>query len=363
MNNNMFMHIYDARAISFGTDRNEELKKLRNDIVGAIRGEKKIRAPRFIMFKVTDRCNSGCIYCRYAYNKKYDHNLGTEKMTKEQFLEVLEQAAELGIEAIAFNGGEALMREDIIELVHETVKRKILPIIMTNALLLEKYWDELGKIGVRYIIASFDTLDKEVFEEQRCVSYEKTLQGIESLNKMREKYGNVFVHITSVLTSKNLELMPQLVEYCNRNEMWIELSVYDTYNQTQDILSVSDESKLKEFCEYMIQKKREGFYISNADCYFEHLADFCIRKHRIPQNYKCYSGYGIVLLDNDLVVRPCWGHDVIGSLKHNILEELWNNEKMELVRKMMINGQCGGCWNLCTEFNSMCEALLERGDI
>ena len=59
---------------------------------------------------------------------------------------------------------------------------------MTNGLLLPAMWDRLGSMGLKYIIISFDSLSKEIYEKQRGCSFEKALAGIDAAVKMMEKY-------------------------------------------------------------------------------------------------------------------------------------------------------------------------------
>lgn len=363
MNQNMFAHIYDARSAAFGTDREAELSGLYRDVRQALETGGPAPKPRFLMFKVTDCCNSGCIYCDYAHNRRHRCHDSQDLLSTERFLQVLDQAAELGVEALAFNGGEALLRPDIIPLVAASAERRILPILMTNGLLLDRMWDSLGQAGLRYVILSLDTLDAEAFALHRGVSLEQTLRGLRGALDMREKYPGTVIHLTSVLTRHNLSHILPLADFCNEYRVWLEISVYDTYGQKEDVLSVTDEDALRRLCTQMIARRRSGAYISSSELYFSHLPDFCIRKQRTPDGYRCYSGYGILLLDDKLTARPCWGEDVVGSLESESLARLWNNCAMSRCRRMMLDGHCGGCWNLCTEFNALCTALAERNGV
>lgn len=356
MEGNMFAHIYEARSASFGTSYDEEMKDIREEVTSCIEKDSCPTTPRFIMFKVIDRCNSGCVYCGYARQNHPDTDYQSPlALSTDDLVSVFVQAEQLGVDAIALNGGEPLLRKDIVELTDSLCKRKILPILMTNGALLENKWDALGEAGLKYIIISLDSLVPEHYELQRGISFSLAMKGVEAALKMREKYGDVIIHLTTVLTRCNLEDMIQLVEFCDNNKVWLEISVYDTYGMTEDRLSVTDRLRLNQVVGKLKELKECGSYISSSFEYLDHLENFCIGHMRIPQNYSCASGYGILLMDDSLDARPCWGSKVgnVGNIKDSTLSEVWNNSLMQHYRKEMLCGRCGGCWNLCTEFNSM----------
>lgn len=356
MEGNMFAHIYQVRSDVFGTSYENEISKIRNEILTCIKNDDCPITPRFIMFKVMDRCNSGCIYCGYARQNHPDKD-GCKSyiLNTNELIDIFDQAAELGVDAIALNGGEPLLRNDIGVLTEALNKRRILPILMTNGVLLDSKWKELGVAGLKYIIISIDSLIPEHYEFQRGISYIAAMKGVQAALEMREKYGDVIIHLTAVLTRYNLEDILTLVDFCNANRIWLEISVYDTYGMTEDKLSVTDRIGLKRVVTKLKELKKEGSYISSSYEYLNHLEEFCLEHNRIPQKYSCYSGYGILLLDDLLNARTCWGSQVgdIGNIKNSSLSEVWNNSKMRHYRKKMLGGRCGGCWNLCIEFNSM----------
>lgn len=368
MKGNMFTHIYQMRSSSFGTSYEEEIRRTYSEIENGITKNNVSSAPRIIMFKVTDRCNSGCIYCGYArQNTKNQISAEQDYPNTESLIDVFDQAATIGVDAVALNGGEPLLRRDIVELVSALSVRKILPILMTNGILLRSKWDALGAAGLRYIVISLDSLNPEHYRFQRGVGFDIAFQGIQAAMKLREKYGDTAIHLTTVLTRYNLEDMIPLAEFCTQNKLWLEISVYDTYGMTEDKLSVTDRDRLeKAVCE-LINMRKNGAYISSSEEYMRHLPEFCINHRRIPEKYTCFSGYGILLMDTLLNVRPCWGSKVgnIGNMNQSSLGDLWKSEQMCHYRKTMLCGECGGCWNLCTEFNTMVLEMRKifKGDI
>lgn len=365
MEGNMFAHIYRARSASFGTSYENELRIAQDEILRCVKNNDCPASPRFIMFKIIDRCNSGCIYCGYARQNHLDIDFRSSCALKtNEIIDVFDQASELGVDAIALNGGEPLLRNDIVELTETLNNRKILPILMTNGTLLEGKWDALGEAGLKYIIISIDSLVADHYEFQRGISFISAMKGVEAALQMREKYGDVIIHLTAVLTRYNLEDMLPLLEYCDKNKIWLEISAYDTYGMNEDNLSVTDRIRLSQVVSKLKELKKNGSYISSSDEYLNHLEEFCIKHNRIPKNYSCFSGYGILLMDDLLNARPCWGSKVgnVGCIKSNSLKDIWNSSIMHHYRKEMLCGRCGGCWNLCTEFNSMIKNFNYGGE-
>lgn len=358
MNNNIFSHIFKARKFNFSVDEEAELIKFKKDIVAEINCERPCSAPRFIMFKLTERCNSSCIYCGYSAKKRSSiYKPKKDLITLNKCQDILEQAGRLGVLGIAYNGGEPLLHESITEIIASTINNNISPILMTNGLLLPEKWDKIGKAGLKYVMISLDSLDEDVFRLHRGVSLERTLNGVEAAMKMREKYGDMIIHITAVITRYNISEISKLAEFSRKNDIWLEVCAYHhTIDADKpDLLSVTDKRLLCSEIETIKKLQREGTPISTSYEYIDHIESFFIEHKNKPDNYKCMGGYTTLQVDSKLDVRPCWesSFGVLGNLRDNTIAELWCGSQMQEYRKKMLAGQCSGCWNMCNEVTAL----------
>lgn len=359
MSDNIFEHIFKARSLAYKTDELRELQDFKKRVNQEIEGLIECNNPKFIMFKVTNKCNSGCLYCGYSAKKnRYSDVFLDNEMDKihfEDFKRIIDEAMKVGVYSIAYNGGEPLLRNDIEKIIAYSNEKKILPILMTNGLLLPQKWDLLGAAGLKYIMISFDSLNSDVFKIQRGVSLKKTIDGINAALKMRKKYGEMIIHITAVITKYNVEELCVLADYCKQNNIWLEVCTYHHMSSDIDVLSVDNENVCKKVVEKLILYKNQGYPIATSIEYLNHIFDFCINKKKKPDNYRCVVGYTILQIDGYLNARSCWdsSFNILGNLKENTISGIWSSPQMIGYRKRMLQGCCFGCWNMCNEVTAL----------
>jgi len=81
----------------------------------------KVNAPFLVVWDITHRCNLRCAHCYQDAKKALPDELDTEEAKK-----VLDELAAAGVVAIAFSGGEPLMRQDIKEIIRYAEEKSFL---------------------------------------------------------------------------------------------------------------------------------------------------------------------------------------------------------------------------------------------
>ena len=350
MKKNLFTDVYEVQQMCFGENVNseKEMELCRNEVFQSIK-EKSVPPLKFLMFKMTNYCNSDCVYCSHAVSL-------SNKETKSELpysivVRTIRQAKELGATAISVNGGEPLLRKDILQIISLCKECEITPVLMTNGLLLPQYWKRLGEVGLKYIIISIDSFDKENYEMQRGASFDKALKGIEAAVKMKEEYQHVSIHVTSVLTKENVTLLPDMVKYLSLKGISLQISPYHHFNpHKEDRLSITSAADIENLTNKLLEMKKEGYLIANSRGFIEHFPTFFLEKKRIPDDYECLIGYTNLFIDAYGNVRPCWAScfEPLGNIMDKSLEEMWKGQKMQTYRDQMLKGKCEGCWYLCT---------------
>ena len=346
--NNLFTDIYKIREKLYGEDSSDTIMALAHEVYENIESKRIPERLRYLLFKTTNYCNSDCEYCSHAINripKEQKFNI-----PHEVIMRTIEEAAEMGVDAISISGGEPLIRNDMVEIIAKTVECGIVPVLLTNGLLLNEKWDYLGQAGLRYIIISIDSIDKDIYEKQRGADFNRAVAGIEAALKMREKYRNVEIHVSTVLTKDNQEDFLKLLEYMNARQIKVQISPYHKREDDSEDYSIVDCEKIKNLPEKLIQLKKEGHLIANSIGFLKHLPDFFCSNKVMPDSFECKVGYTSLAIDAYMNVKPCWSfmYEPIGNLQNNSLYEIWNSEKMQNYRKKMIRSECEGCWYLCT---------------
>lgn len=85
--------------------------------------------------ELTERCNNACIHC-YINLSAQDHTAAMRELSADQWKDIIQQAANMGVLSIRFTGGEPLLRNDFIDIYLFTRRLGIQVILFTNARLI-----------------------------------------------------------------------------------------------------------------------------------------------------------------------------------------------------------------------------------
>ncbi|MDR2590665.1 MAG: GTP 3',8-cyclase MoaA [Oscillospiraceae bacterium] len=119
----------------------------------------------YLRLSVTDKCNLRCIYCMPEMGvTKLCHE---DILTIEEIAEIVQAAADCGINKIRITGGEPLVRKGIINICRQIAATKgIQEVCLTsNGILLPKFVKELKEAGVNRLNISLDSLNSETYKE------------------------------------------------------------------------------------------------------------------------------------------------------------------------------------------------------
>jgi GTP 3',8-cyclase len=170
------------------------------------------RPLRDLRISVTDRCNFRCRYCmpEELFGPEFSFLPKEKLLTFEEIVRLAQIFAELGVSKIRITGGEPLLRQDIVKLVH--MLAKIEPIqdlaLTTNGVLLTKLAGPLKKAGLKRINVSLDTLRDETFHKlnSRNYSVHHVLEGIDAAKEAGLKVKVNMVVIKGVNDSEIVEV-------------------------------------------------------------------------------------------------------------------------------------------------------------
>ncbi|MFH1236336.1 MAG: radical SAM protein, partial [Parcubacteria group bacterium] len=138
----------------------------------------------YIIFEVTPRCNSKCLYCYNVWkqNNKYpkgELNLDSIKILFKKLL------AEIKPKFITLSGGEPLLRQDIFDIINFLKESGNKIGIATNGTLLnEEKVNALLKSGIKYFEISLNSTNPKTYSQLSNNRHlEKVRQAILSVKK------------------------------------------------------------------------------------------------------------------------------------------------------------------------------------
>lgn len=164
-------------------------------------------APFLVVWDITYACNLKCKHCYAKAGERLEDELSTEEAKR-----VIDKLDRASVPAIAFSGGEPLVRKDFFELTKYTHDKGIYVAVATNGTLITKEKArEMKEAGIQYTQISLDAASAEIHDEFRGVEgmFDKTVQGIK--NCVEEGF---FVNVATTATSDNYDEIPKIIDLC-----------------------------------------------------------------------------------------------------------------------------------------------------
>ncbi len=346
----LFSDVYHVSEDFFGrTPADTAIERMQQDVLRDIETENPEVPLRYLAFKLTNRCNSDCSYCahrisNYANERKVD-------VPFDSIMQAIDDAASLGAHAISLTGGEVLLRKDLPVFIKAIADRGVVPVVLTNGILMPRRWRELGEAGLRYVIISFDSLDPEMYERQRGQKFEKAIAGIDAAVEMMEAFPGTRVNVTCVVTKDNPDDVTDLIKYMSARGIGVQLNPYHHHNPMEpDTLSIRNPAAALDLARDLLTMKDDGYLITSSNGFIEHMPDFFVKGQRMPTDYHCPVGYTSLFVDTYGNAIPCWdaAFEPLGNINDERLADMWNGPRMQNYRRRMHDLKCGGCWYNCT---------------
>jgi cyclic pyranopterin phosphate synthase len=142
------------------------------------------RKINYLRISVTDRCNLRCVYCMPEEGVSLIPH--KEILAFEEIYAFTDYVVKRVVDKVRITGGEPLIRKGIVQLIGMLAKIEgITDLAMTtNAILLEKYAEQLAQAGLHRVNISLDTMDAKKYNEiTRGGDIYKVFSGIEAAKK------------------------------------------------------------------------------------------------------------------------------------------------------------------------------------
>ncbi|MGZ4847771.1 MAG: radical SAM protein [Halobacteriota archaeon] len=170
----------------------------------------KLQAPFLVVWNYTDACNLRCKHCYQGAGK-----MSKDELSLDERLKIVDQLAENDVVAIAFSGGEALLRDDFWEVARYASSKGLYLSLATNGTLLTKdVVRRLQEVGVEYFEISLDSVDPAKHDAFRGISgaWERTVAGIQNVVAQEGAYSC----IANTVTNENFRELDDLVAFSKK---------------------------------------------------------------------------------------------------------------------------------------------------
>lgn len=272
---------------------------------------------------VTYRCNARCTMCnRYKAPSKPDEEISLEtikKLPPMYFTNI--------------TGGEPFIREDLKDIVRELYKKSDRIVISTNGFFTDRIIDlakEFPQVGIRISIEGLQQTNDEI--RGLPDGYKR---GYTTLQKLVEM-GMKDVGFGMTVQDRNAPDLVPLYEISN--EMGMEFATASLHNSFYFVEAkniIKDRpmvaSNFEELINRLLKSKSPKKWFR---AYFNHgLINYIYGQKRL---LPCDMSFDTFFIDPYGDVMPCNGtknKEVMGNLKEQTWDELWNSPAAEEVRK------------------------------
>jgi radical SAM family uncharacterized protein len=216
------------------------------------------RVPMFCGHKLTYNCNLRCKMCPFWKRSSEDPSIENEKT-------ILRRIYNSGACGIAFEGGEPLLRNDLVEILAFSRSLPLHTSLITNGTLLESRIDEITPYVNGVVYVSLDGLQK-THDTIRGVSgcFRKAVKGIIA---SKEK---ISVTINTTIMAENIYEIEDLVKLAKELDVKISVAVAHEYCNAEASPPACHE--ISEIAGKLVNMKKNGYPLVNSISYFKVIA-------------------------------------------------------------------------------------------
>ena len=325
-------------------------------------------APVILIWEITRSCNLHCVYCHVDA----DQNPMNNELTRSEKLDLVQQVADAGTNALMIAGGEPLISPDLPDMIHEAHQRGLYTVLITNGTLLSRENALcIKQAGLDYIKISIDSVCPEIHDALRGKGcWEKAIAGIQNAVD-----SGIDTGISITATQANFREIPEIVRMakelgCKRIIIFNFVPSGRGCNQIELDLDAEKRRKMLHLIMAETRGKILGenpLEISTTAPQAPLIADRILREFSFNQLARgamnllpygriqagaaffskgCSAGITLLSVDPDGSIRPCDMLPLkIGNIREKSLMEIWTKNPIliKLRNRGNIRGWCGHC--------------------
>lgn len=244
-----------------------------------------------VFTKLTYNCNLKCKMCPFWKIIQHDSSLEQEKV-------ILRYIYDSGAYGVALEGGEPLLRHDLVDILAFSRSLPLHTSVITNGTLLESRIDDIAPYINGVVYVSLDGNEK-THDKIRGVSgsFRKAVRGITAAN------GKISVTINTTIIAENIDEIESMVNLAKELGTKISVAVAHEYCNAQKFFLDTD--KIPKIAQRLIEMKREGYPLVNSIGYFRVLSK--------EKNWSCKPWSMINIDPHGNIVLPCYVHNDYAS--------------------------------------------------
>lgn len=294
--------------------------------------------PHLTSFQIelTSRCNERCVHCYIP------HDLKLYDITEDLYYSVLDQLSKMGVLSVTLSGGECMCHPKFKEFLRAAKNYDFYVNILSNLTLLD---DEIIAIMKEGNVSSVQTSLYSMIPEHHDAittvkgSFYKTRDNI---LKMIEN--DLPLHVSCPTMKGNKDDYGDVMKWCHEHKIRAQTDYIMMAEFNHETSNLANRLSVEE-CGKVISD-----IIADDEDYKKAILapDFvqrCSENQFNPERRLCGVGVSSCCMVANGNVYPCagWQEMVLGNLKEDTLENIWNNsEKINWLRSLKFKDLGGG---------------------
>jgi MoaA/NifB/PqqE/SkfB family radical SAM enzyme len=292
--------------------------------------------PILLLF-VTDKCNLRCSMCGVWQHADPGEEDG--ELTTEEWKAVIRSAARLRTILLSITGGEAILRQDVFEIIRYARENGISVHLCSNGTVLNNdNVDRLRASGVNTVSISIENMVPEVHEQLRGKgSFDRAIRGVRLL---RERAPEIRVGINYLITAQNFRNMAEMIPFAESLGVHqikfapIHTNLQHKGKRREEFAPLIFTEKDLDELEAEIKKLAEAASKSRLQTTSRAFLDGIVNLYRNPRRgFRCYAGYAACAINPRGIVTPCCDMEGTISVRNKPLEEIWRSAEFQQLRR------------------------------
>ncbi len=301
-----------------------------------------LNKPAYICAKMTMRCNSRCAHCNIWKMDFYP----TELSTDDWFRILRELRSWLGRFRMVFTGGEALLRNEMCDILAHAVRLGIRVELLSNGIMLDAALAaRVVATGIDQVTISFDGVTPEVHDRFRGKTgfHAATKAAILSLAEERRKQGRLLrILLKTVISTNNLHEITAVALWAKEQKLEVQYQpIEQNYGEEpspdwyrHSPFWITDVASLRKEISALTQiKERGGGVIANTAGDFDFFLSYfekpetmmsAIQSHdNKVRKTSCPHAVGNFVMESNGDVRMCFRMEPIGNVSRTSPVTIW----------------------------------------
>ncbi|MFB9242965.1 radical SAM protein [Massilia antarctica] len=297
------------------------------------------KQPFQVLVQVTNRCNMRCSFCGFWPNGVAPRL----ELTVADYQRVAAELARIGTFLVSVEGGEPLLRPDIIEIVRAFGERHA-PVLYTNGWFVDDAKAAgLFAAGVAQVGVSIDFGDAARHDQKRRLdgAFEQAWRAVDTL-LAHAPHGGKQVHVMTILMKENQDDVEKLLQMSAARGVGHCVTLLSTDGFRR---SKSEEDQLPDtsLSARMLDLWQRYPHLRTFRDYLERMDAF-VERGPMPA---CHAGEQSFNIDHLGNVSPCIERidSVVGNVRDEPLAQI-----VTRMQGLDSVARCQDCWTLCRGF-------------